>query len=774
VEPQKALSGAWKLGPHVLDWAAERVVERPFAVDPGVFWSRTKRHEDALHHPLCRWIRCFDYELAAIRVRLEGVSDLLTAQFVPMASSIRCSARLNSGQFEHERLGHLVSDLAWGAFVRVYRFIGNPSIETFCDAAESCVSARLSGASAFDGFPWPIRMVADVCGDVDTWREVKERVVSGELGHPDDWVRIESEWLEEVPQLWVPRKGSPLARPTGALYPDQISYASGSGVTMVEIQHCNLRFGHSADALPVGRYLEKAALAAVDYIWWFLVHPSQLYSDFPMGSIFHGALTQFPAAAEYIPSFPGSVWWGAWQPPQSSPAPSPARPVLVSLISQWTRLQLPPPAPTNPGTGARWVSIPPRPVVFSEVHLGSFAGVPRLHLELAPPEGPEEGQWVVLLGPNGVGKTSLLRAVALALRDPGRADVWAGLDRRRMLAHGADSNAQVRLVGQGFKWELTIERGDRGGFRASPPFDHPLRLPLFGYGCRRGSALSGGQRESKPDLVGGGEVATLFHEDAHLLHAEAWLRDWHSRSRIDQSEKSRAAKVVFDAACAGLAALLEAEEVRLDHDGVMVRLPGQAALPLDLLSDGYLTTAGWFVDLLARWIHFCLHEEHPLVPPNTPPAEAGRELLRGIRALVLIDELDLHLHPRWQVEVIPRTRRLLPACSFIVTTHNPATVVGARAEEVWRLERDERGEIIAVRGEVPPMRLSGGELYQAYFGMPSLFPSEVGAWIERLAQLGPLRARDDEEEEEVRDLLAKLAAKQVDHGVVVLPRRVRT
>ena len=51
-------------------------------------------------------------------------------------------------------------------------------------------------------------------------------------------------------------------------------------------------------------------------------------------------------------------------------------------------------------------------------------------------------------------------------------------------------------------------------------------------------------------------------------------------------------------------------------------------------------------------------------------------------ALVLIDEIELHLHPRWQRSVIPNLEKTFPNCQFIVTTHSPQVL-----DSVYSYER---------------------------------------------------------------------------------------
>ncbi|MBW4497810.1 MAG: AAA family ATPase [Oscillatoria princeps RMCB-10] len=66
--------------------------------------------------------------------------------------------------------------------------------------------------------------------------------------------------------------------------------------------------------------------------------------------------------------------------------------------------------------------------------------------------------------------------------------------------------------------------------------------------------------------------------------------------------------------------------------------------------------------------------------------------------VVLIDEIELHLHPKWQREIIPALTRTFPNCQFIVTTHSPQVVSHVRPEGVYLLEKTPEG-IVAKRPE---------------------------------------------------------------------------
>ena len=64
--------------------------------------------------------------------------------------------------------------------------------------------------------------------------------------------------------------------------------------------------------------------------------------------------------------------------------------------------------------------------------------------------------------------------------------------------------------------------------------------------------------------------------------------------------------------------------------------------------------------------------------------------------VVLIDEVDLHLHPRWQRMVIEQLTKTFKHCQFILSTHSPQVLGHLEPENIWVLRRDDKGEVEAV------------------------------------------------------------------------------
>jgi predicted ATP-binding protein involved in virulence len=81
---------------------------------------------------------------------------------------------------------------------------------------------------------------------------------------------------------------------------------------------------------------------------------------------------------------------------------------------------------------------------------------------------------------------------------------------------------------------------------------------------------------------------------------------------------------------------------------------------------------------------------------------ADKEKSSRARAIVLIDEVELHLHPRWQRDILPWLLRAFPECQFVVSTHSPQVLGEVEASQVRVLEYRPRGnrlaEVRATRG----------------------------------------------------------------------------
>lgn len=434
----------------------------------------------------------------------------------------------------------------------------------------------------------------------------------------------------------------------------------------------------------------------------------------------------------------------------------------------WDKLELPLPRPAAdtppPRPGAALFG---PPVHLKRLVLHNVRSFGHVDLPFTIPS-PDQGQWVVILGENGTGKTTLLRSIVLALRNLSDPKIWPkGTFSPAWMRYGINPETDscriaLHVPGSQEPFETTIRKNGKEVFLQSPPRSASAPAPCFvwAYGCRRGSALGGFLQAVDTQEDDGPDVATLFDERASLVHAETWLQTLDGEASRDKTGRVRS---IFNAVIEALKKILDVTEVDFDAESNIVvsgRNVGER-VPLTGLSDGYLTTAGWLLDLLARWIAQAKQAGVP-VEPSFPETMTG---------LVLLDEIDLHLHPAWQLDVIPRVRNIFKKLSFVVTTHNPLTIVGARPEEIWILRRDESGVVAEQKREIPAT-LTAAQIYGRFFGIEGFFPHAHGRALERYGFLCGNVYRSEEEQREMEGLREQLKQAGIEPGWRELPRVV--
>jgi hypothetical protein len=427
--------------------------------------------------------------------------------------------------------------------------------------------------------------------------------------------------------------------------------------------------------------------------------------------------------------------------------------------------------------------------------------------------------WTVVVGENGTCKTTLLQAIALAtagsdlipfLLRSGRQDLGVSLGHAQRPDAGSEIAAEFSFGALGDEG-IDLPHGQyfrrlypepktgalTGGLPGPPPSLEVRRERVAGqrsiqvWDQYRGmneaastSVLSVVQGAIKPTpgwMVLGygvdrnlprpeqlrthspleGRYVSLF--GAGQLTATEFHRRFRDRGRDDLADHfSQVLQRVIDEAVdlvpglmsvhwglgpGGPPSVTERQTARLRLGGV------ELSVPLTWMSQGYQSTLGWIADMIGQFI-------------EDVDAAIGPEQMEG---LVLIDELDLHLHPTWQVGIVEALRQVFPRIQFIATTHSPLVTSALRADEVLLL-RMEEGRVVAAQPTVDPRRLTGSELYAALYGIEATFPSRVGQQAWRYARLSQNPFRSAAEEAEREGLALTLVSAGALPAVAVRPR----
>ncbi len=293
----------------------------------------------------------------------------------------------------------------------------------------------------------------------------------------------------------------------------------------------------------------------------------------------------------------------------------------------------------------------------------------------------------LLLGNNGLGKTTFLKAVALAAMGPAVTDSGIfpyRLVRREPEASGSkttkkspsDSSNQVAKIEANFRAHpqdqvsvaivesaITVTRiGDIEQLRWAHSQDklwHPIfssssdAFFMVGYGAtrrveKREHVDASSRRQSS--FARAQRIQSLFEESYSLLPLSSWLPAYRTDNPGRHEQVVNLLNKLMGRGHYHFTGEIQDGEYVFDKNGLRVPFPA--------LSDGYRAYLGWIGDLL---YHVCM----------TCPS--GTRLVDN-HGIVMVDEIELHIHPKWQINVLPSLSRALPNIQFIVTSHSPLVV----------------------------------------------------------------------------------------------------
>lgn len=390
--------------------------------------------------------------------------------------------------------------------------------------------------------------------------------------------------------------------------------------------------------------------------------------------------------------------------------------------------------------------------------LRSFRGTQRISLDRG--DGTYAG-WTVFAGRNGAGKSTLLKALALSIVGPLAARSLAGSFPAWVRNGAAAARMETRLAFDaqldgfqgsgntpsapywlGLEWKANPGGSDAVERRVDndslvnrgPWHDAPKGWFVAGYGPYRhlGPATAEIVQKTADPVVA--RLINLFNESATLSEAVDWLKHQHLRAL----EKKRGAKELRDAVLAllGDGLLPDGSKVEtVDSDGLWLTRDG-VTLHLEQVCDGYRTATALVVDIVRR-----LHATYGYLGLR----EKGGHQVCPLPGVVLIDEVDAHLHVAWQQNLGFWLTSRFPAIQFLVTTHSPFICQAASKRGIIRLPAP---------GDARPMEHVEERLYAAIVN--------GGADDAVMSELFGLEHAHSERAEKLRDQLATLEVKVLD------------
>lgn len=335
---------------------------------------------------------------------------------------------------------------------------------------------------------------------------------------------------------------------------------------------------------------------------------------------------------------------------------------------------------------------------ISAIRLKQIRGFGQLELDLKRRRAVGKGRpssarmRTVIIGRNGTCKSTLLRCIAIGLSDQNDASGLVSEPIGLLVREGyknavIEIELQVRKTGiskvkirthlstDGEKNVVTKQDLFINGRKSTRErFGRTLgKLFVCGYGVGRSTEGSESFRAYR--IID--SVYSLFNYEQTLTGAELVLR--RLKDYVGTARYGRTLKGVQKAL-----GLNDGHEIHLPKGGgVTIRDPDlKSEIPLQAWADGYRLTFAWLLDLYAWAMR---------VDRIT---KSG-----GINGIILIDEIEQHLHPAMQINMLDRLSELLPDLQIFATTHSPLVALGATKHELVVLKRI--GNQVQLEADVP-------------------------------------------------------------------------
>lgn len=347
------------------------------------------------------------------------------------------------------------------------------------------------------------------------------------------------------------------------------------------------------------------------------------------------------------------------------------------------------------------------PIRLISLDIRNYKGIKHAQIDTIP----ADTHWIFLTGENGFGKSSVLQAITLG--------IWKGYDERPLVN---ESDNPVINVQVGVQKDIRTMSFSQ---YTSPPVPVPVSttttyrntdelLPMAAYGA--GRLLTTGTIPPDRNNYRRGAVQSLFYPEAPLYNIEYELVK-------NFAYNPDYFKLLHDTFCKLIPDLAD---IRINTDNSSNPFveyfekdqEGHAYVPVKLLdlAAGFRNLIGFVGDMVLR-------------------LSAGQKEIknwRDLKGIVIIDELELYLHPKYQRMLPGKLSELFPNVQFIASTHSPIPLLGAPKESlVLTVERNEETGVVITRPDVDFSRLlPNAILTSPIFGFDEIIPESAESMAE--------------------------------------------
>ncbi len=402
---------------------------------------------------------------------------------------------------------------------------------------------------------------------------------------------------------------------------------------------------------------------------------------------------------------------------------------------------------------------------INKIVISNIRSIPSFTMEFQQKPG-----WHVIIGDNGSGKTTLIRSIALAL-----------VGQEEAMALRQDWSQWLRVGSDRGEILLEIEQDKKLDYQSAPKnaskanyllvkldFVTRGKFPRFfnwvngrgwfsaAYGPFR--RFTGGNKDLEKLFHSNPKLAahlSAFGEDVALSESLEWLKTLQYK-KLESKEEGKLLDLITKFINEG--GLLPHNTLlsEVSSDGIYFTDGNGSKIPVIELSDGYRSVLSLTFELIRQLIQTYDSE---LVFEKINQGEMYIDL----PGVVLIDEIDVHLHPTWQVKIGNWFLKYFPKIQFIIATHSPLICRAAEHGSIWQLAAPgSSNESAEIKGN-EQKRLIYGNILDAYsteaFGQNVTRSESSHNMQDRLAHLNRLSIQGkitENEQTELNELKAIL------------------
>ncbi len=288
------------------------------------------------------------------------------------------------------------------------------------------------------------------------------------------------------------------------------------------------------------------------------------------------------------------------------------------------------------------------------------------HLDLDLTNIGSSNDLIIFLGNNGVGKTTLMRCMAICLCEESAA---GGLIEEI-------TNDWVRKENKKGKAKIRIEFEKSIKYKNTPYIETTIKKTRFGeldlkqtlypkiskfwdkvFVCGYGANRRSYGTTSYNEYTVTDAVYSMFNYSTPMQNIELNIR--RIEKEIDLETLFRKIENIL---------VLETGSIQLQRAGIHINGPWGSYMPIGTLGDGYQAVLAWVMDMYGWKM---LYED------KLDDAE--------IEGIVFVDEIEQHLHPIWQAEIIKRLSMQFPKVQFIISTHSPLVALNSVGSSIYEL-----------------------------------------------------------------------------------------